>query len=157
MVSAARRHIEQRCNRVVVRQKWRIYFDYQLTDFAVEPFPVHELEQIQYIDIDGATQTVSTSIYDLDVPRQCVRAAYGEVWPSARWQENAAWADVWAGEYTVSSPINTTAGIPEDMRAVMFMLVEDLYTNRGKQSDIKLNNNDTYDALLAPFVIYENR
>jgi len=157
LVTAARLHVEQRCNRVLMRQKWRIYQDYGLKDFKLEPFPVKEVEQIQYVDIDGATQTVTSTVYSVDIPRQCVYEAYGQTWPGARYQENSAWADVWAGEYDASaSPIDLTAGIPADMKAVMLMLVDDLYANRGKQIDGKLYKNETYDAMLAPFVIYEN-
>lgn len=155
MISAARRHVEARCNRVLVRQKWRIYLDNQLQDFKLEPFEVQEVEQIQYVDIDGATQTVSSSVYTVDIPRQCVYEAYAQTWPDARWQENAAWADVWAGEYKTSdSPVDITAHIPEDLKSVIKLMVTDLYENRGKSSETQLFNNDTYDALLAPHVVY---
>ena len=154
MVSAARRHVEAYTRRAIVRQKWRIYLDSFSSEIALAPPPVQEIAQIQYIDGDTSpqTQTVSTSIYELDRARQVVRLAYGQTWPTPRSQYNAAWIDLWSGYYDPDvSPINTTGAIPTDLRFAVLMLAEDLFNNRGVQSEIVLNHNRTADALMRPY------
>ena len=103
MISAARKHIEARCNRVLVRQKWRLYMDYGFSAFNLCPHTVQEVEGIYYLDTDGAEQTLSSSVYTVDIPRQQVYLAYSQSWPGTRTVENAVWADVWAGYYKTVS------------------------------------------------------
>jgi len=155
MITAARRHIEQRTRRALVRQKWRIYLDsLSASEIALEPPPVQEIAQMQYIDgtTSPATQTIAPTVYELDKPRQVLRLAYGQTWPAPRYQHNAAWVDVWSGYYdSTASPINTTVDVPTDLRYAILMLVEDLFSNRGVQSEIVLNHNRTAEALMRPY------
>lgn len=155
-VVSARKHFEARCDRVLVRQQWRLYMD-RFEDFELQPYKVQEVEQIQYTDIDGATQTLDTSIYTVDIPRQMVYTAYNQVYPAARDVRNAVWADVWAGEYKVNSPIDLTTDIPQDIKGVLYYLIEDFYKNRGSTSEVSMFRNETYDALLQPHIKYANR
>lgn len=154
-IKAARQHIEARCNRAIVRQKWRIYRDGGLGAMKLQPAMVREVEQVQYIDTAGATQTLASSVYTFDVPRQELYLAYGQSWPSARAIASSVWADVWAGEYTVASPVDILAEIPEDIKTAILMMVEDLYEHRGRQSEISLYGNRAFDALIRPYVTYE--
>ncbi len=156
LIVAARQHLEARCDRVLVRQKWRLYMP-GFSAFKLEPYKVQEVEQIQYTDIDGATQTLSSSVYTVDIPAQEVYTAYNQVWPQARNVDNAVWADVWSGEYELNSPIDVVSGIPEDIKSVILFLVADLYENRGKSSEINLYKNETFDALIQPHIQYANR
>lgn len=158
MISAARRHAERRCDRVFVRQKWRLYMDNGFSAFELSPAEVQEVEGIYYLDTDGAEQTLSTSVYTVDIPRQEVYLAYNQSWPGTRTVRNAVWADVWAGYYkTDSSPIDQLQYIPEDIKIAILLAVEDMYTNRGKQSEIQLHPNDTFDMLLQPHRYYAHR
>lgn len=157
-IRAARQHVESRCNRVIVRQKWRLYLDDGFRAFHLRPTKVQEVEQIQYLDTDGATQTLSTSVYTADIPRQAVYLAYSQSWPSTRTVGNAVWADVWSGYYkTSNSPIQIKEDIPDDIRAAMLLLIEDLYEHRGKNSEIVLRENPTFNALVQSHIVYENR
>ena len=117
MITSARKHVEMITNRVLVRQKWRLYLDHGLQAFELQPATVQEVDQIQYVDTDGNTQTLATSVYTVDIPRQAVYLAYNQSWPATRTVRNAAWADVWAGYYkTDSSPIDVLADMPEDIK-----------------------------------------
>lgn len=154
-IAAARAHIEIRCNIKIVRQMWRVYFDSGLRDFDLAISPVQEISSIQYINQAGEMEIVGPEIYNLDVPGGVVYTAHGQTWPSARGDRNSAAADVWAGYYrTDSSPINVTADIPDDLKSAMLLLIEDMYSHRGKNSEINLINNPTYEALLGPHVNY---
>lgn len=155
LIKGAREHFELRCNRKLVRQKWRLYMDYGLGDFKFDVYPVQEVEQIQYVDTDGATQTLSSSIYTVDIPRQCVYRAYNQVYPATRNILNAAWADVWAGEYIATeSPIDTTVRMPGNAKIAMLMMINDAYEHRGAQSEMALFANRTYEILIEPLINY---
>lgn len=157
-IRAARRHIEQRCNRVFVRQKWRLWLDYGFSAFDLAPAVVREVESVNYLDTDGASQVLASSVYTVDIPRQQIYLAYNQSWPGTRSVQNAIWVDVWAGEYqTGTSPIDIRLDIPEDIRLAMLMLVADFYENRGRHSEITLNVNASFDALIQPWIFYENR
>ena len=153
---AARQWVEARTNRVLVRQKWRQYWDF-FQVFKLEPASVKEIDQIQYTDSTGATITWATTEYTFDEPRQEVYLAFGMVHPVTRSVRNAVWLDVWSGYYNNAvSPLDVRDGVPEDIKTVIKMLVEDLYNNPGKHSEIQLYNNATFDAMLQPFVVYAN-
>ena len=155
MITAVRRHVEVRCNRALVRQKWRLYMDYGFSEFNLLPYKVQEVEGIYYLDTDGTEQTLATSVYTADIPRQRVYLAYNQSWPATRYVRNAIWCDVWAGEYKAEdSPVDVTGHIPQDLKNAMLLMISDIYENRGKSSDMQLFHNATYDALLNPHVVY---
>ncbi len=154
LIKAARLHAEQRTNRVYVRQQWRLWMDYKFTEFKLLPAFVREVDQIQYIDADGATQTLATSVYTVDIPRRCVYLAYNQSWPAVRYQRSAIWADVWAGEYDeTASPIDDTAGVPEDLKQAVLMIVADSYEHREAGMEITLHENKAVDAYLSRLVL----
>lgn len=155
MIVAARKHIEQRCNRAIVRQKWRLYMDGGFSRFKLEPTMAQEVEAIYYLDTDGAEQTLSSSVYTVDIPRQCVYLAYNQSWPGTRTIENAVWADVWSGYYkTTASPIDLKSNIPEDIKYAVLLAVEDMYEHRGRHSEMQLYPNSTFDMLVQPHIVY---
>lgn len=49
--------------------------------------PVQSVSSIQYYDGNNASQTVSSSIYNLDIPCRMIRLAYQQSWPTVadRW------------------------------------------------------------------------
>lgn len=158
MIVSARKHIEQRCGRVIVRQKWRLFFDYSMHSFELWPPMAQEVEQIQYLDGDGATQTLSSSVYTVDIPRQQVYLAYGQSWVSTRFVRNAIWADVWSGYYKLSSPIDQLVDIPQDIKNAILILIAEMYEHRTVnvigQTVAGLG---TFDALVQPHIVYAAR
>jgi uncharacterized phiE125 gp8 family phage protein len=51
--------------------------------------PVLAITSIRYVDVDGNTQTLATSVYTLSKARNSVVLAYGQSWPSVRYQPGA--------------------------------------------------------------------
>lgn len=156
-IATARRHVEARTQRAIVRQKWRLYLDAFQDELALEPQPVQEIDQIQYIDSDGATQTLSTSIYELDVAGQRLLKAYNQTWPATRSQANAVWVDVWAGYYDPStSPVKVLASIPEDLKSAILLMVGHQDQNREKgiigTSYVELPD---FDYLIQPYRVFQ--
>ena len=114
---------------------------------ALIPGAVREVDQIQYVDADGATQTVSTSVYAVDIAGQQVLRAYQQTWPTPRYQANAVWVDVWAGMYDeTASPIDTKSDIPAIIRQAIMVQVEDFYDCTDSTEMVK--------RMLQPFRSY---
>jgi len=128
LIKASRQYFESRTGQRVVRQKWRAYFNCFHDAMALAPARVREVDQIQYIDTDGATQTLSTSYYTTDIAGQTVRLAYGQSWPSTRDDYNSVWVDVWSGMYDeTSSPISQLDNVPEDVKQAIVLQVSILH------------------------------
>ena len=151
-VKAARQHVERRTGRSLVRQQWRQYFDFFPPTMFLEPSPVKEVERIQYVDTDGATQTLATSVYEFDEARQIIRLAYEQTWPSSRPHPNSVWADLWCGYYsTGDSPIRPLDNLPEDLTSAILLVTGELFENR-EQSVIGLTvtASRTFEMLIQP-------
>lgn len=149
LIKAARQHVEERLNRVIIRQKWRLYFDDFPEVMKLEPWTVREIDQIQYEDTDGNTQTVSSSIYTFDFAGQRIYKAYDQVWPDARTERNAVWVDLWAGFYSTGSPV--ADDVPEALKTAIKMMVGWLYEHRTPVTEMQLYHNDAFEALIAPY------
>lgn len=148
---AARAYVEEHTRTKLVRQKWRVFLDWNLHEIDFEPSPVQEVDQVQYVDGDGVTQTVSTSIYTVDIPRQRLLLAYDQTWPTTRNQRNAAWVDVWTGFYDAgNSPIDIVGDIPDDLKGAIFMLADHMYEHRGVSVAPGFGQDPVFAALLAP-------
>lgn len=152
LITGARRHVEARTNSAIVRQKWRVYIDAFCAEIPLGKLPAQEVDSIQYIDGDGATQTVGAEVYELDRQTGTVLLAYGQTWPTPRYQKNAAWVDYWAGHYDpASSPVDILAQIPEDLKIAIKMLVENMYEHRGSASESQLFSNTAFEMLIGPY------
>lgn len=64
--------------------------------------PLQEVASIEYVDIAGDTQTLSTSVYSVDTTSQpgLVTLAYNQYWPSIRGQHHAVTINYKAGYIT---------------------------------------------------------
>lgn len=151
MIGSARAYVEEHTRTRLVRQSWRTFMDYSLQEIDLVPNHVQEVIQVQYVDEDGATQTVTSSVYEVDIPRQRLHLAYDQVWPTTRHQRNAAWVDVWTGYYVATnSPLDLTGDIPADLRGAIYMLLDHLYENRGLLVPRSFGQDPVFNALIGP-------
>jgi uncharacterized phiE125 gp8 family phage protein len=74
--------------------------------------PVMAVTSITYIDTNGATQTLATSVYDLDKNAEpaVVRLKYVQIWPPTREQPNAVTVNYISGYV---APFTATANMPD--------------------------------------------
>ena len=84
--------------------------------------PLLSVDSITYIDNDGNSQTLATSIYDVDINSILGRItlAYGEAYPTTRQQVNAVTYTYKAGYSKVPTPI----------KSAILLLCGHLYENR---------------------------
>jgi uncharacterized phiE125 gp8 family phage protein len=153
-IAAARRHIEWRINRPIMRQKWRLYLDQFCDPIDLLKRPVISIDAVNYIDSDGVTQVLGgatspinpSAYYSLDVANGFMRKAYGANYPTPRAQPQAVWVDFWAGLADTSTSPQGRA--PEDIRSAVLLLTGHLYEHRESQSDLQLYENSTLDLLI---------
>lgn len=94
LVSEARARAERVTGRALVTQTWKLRLDrfpcYDGAVFVNLP-PLASVSSITYVDTDGATQTLSAALYQVDAYSQPGRIApaYDESWPDTREQLNA--------------------------------------------------------------------
>lgn len=126
LISEARRHVETLLGRALAAQTLAARFDrFPCWVITLERPPVTSITSLQYVDTDGATQTLDPSKYLADLHSEPARItpAYGQVWPSARCQMNAVTVTYVAGYATV-------AAVPGPIRRAIAMLVAHWFENR---------------------------
>jgi uncharacterized phiE125 gp8 family phage protein len=124
LIKTAREHCETKTQRQLIAATWKLYLDefpccYDAVRYAPtnamygEPIrlghsPLMGVDSISYVDTNGATQTLATSVYSVDKNTEPARIvlAYNQVWPPTRPQMNAVTITYVAGfatPYTISS------------------------------------------------------
>lgn len=155
LIDSATQYCERYLQTSIVRQQKRVYFDVFADEFYLPQGPAKEIVQMQYLDGDGAEQTVNSSLYSFNNFEPYVRRAYSAIWPAQRYVQNAVWIDYWAGYYDeAASPVDVTADVPPAIRDAITMIVLDIYEHREAQSEIELYRNRAADMLLDSFREY---
>lgn len=76
---------EQHMGRGLLTQTWKANFDAFVDDLPLPmAAPLQSVTSVIYYDSDGAQQTLSASVYDVDTQARpgCVRLKSGQAWPS---------------------------------------------------------------------------
>ena len=126
LIEAVRTWAEDTLNRALISQTWT----YIIEDFAdkipLPRGPAISITQIDYIDTDGNSQTLSSSIYEADVNGidGFVRRSFNQVWPSTRDVYNAITIT-----YVVGFG-STSIAIPKPIIQGMLVMIADLYEHR---------------------------
>ena len=151
LVAAVRQHLDGYSGylgRALITQTWRL----DLERFSsVERIPLPRLQSvtsITYIDSNGDTQTVSSSVYEVISDGDWdgyVRKLTSQSWPT----------DV-STEYAYPVSITFKAGfgdswndVPEDIRLAALMLIAETYMSRGEFIPDNLVKNPNARLLLA--------
>lgn len=96
--------------------------------------PLVSVTTLNYVDSDGATQTLSSSNYRVDAITEPGRitVAYNLSWPDIRSVTNAVTITYVAG-------YGKAAAVPDDVKAAIKLIVGHLYEHRESVSEITLN------------------
>lgn len=144
-ILAARRFAEGYTRRAFVTQTFDQTFDYDWPAvcgsqqiFLLLP-PLASVTSITYVDVDGATQTLSSSDYRVltDGVLGRVVPAYNVTWPAVRSQENAITVRFVAGW--------DASVVPDEIRTAILLHTELLF---DRDPDMQENLEATRDALL---------
>ncbi|MCG8670206.1 MAG: head-tail connector protein [Pseudomonadales bacterium] len=136
IVAAARQHTEEYLGRSLIMQTWKLYLDCFPDTIELPRGPVSSVTSIEYLDTAGASQTLSTDVYRVDLksiyPR--ITTDYGQVWPSTRDVINSVTVTYVTGYGSAASDI------PTPIIQAIKLLVGHLYENREATSAVVIHD-----------------
>ena len=150
MILAARNWGEGFTRRAFITQTWDLFLDYFPPVIDVPRPPLQSVTSITYVDGDGNSQTLATSVYtvDADSERGRIYLAYDQSWPSLREIPKAVTVRFVAGYGA------TYASVPEDLRQALLMHVSRIYEMREPVvTGTIVNDTGADQALLRPYQI----
>jgi uncharacterized phiE125 gp8 family phage protein len=131
--------------RALVTQSWELLLDRFpcACEFAIPLPPLRSVESITYVDTNGDTQTLATSVYAVDTTSEpgVVSLKYGQVWPTTRCQRNAVTIAFTAG-------YGTGDDVPERVKSAIKLKVADLFYQTQ-------DNAAAVEALVFPFRVFQ--
>lgn len=137
-IQAATAMVERDTERALITQTRKAYLPYFTREIKLQVTPISAVS-IQYLDIDGATQTLSTSIYqaNLNSTPTVIREKYAQCWPETQCDtDNAVTITVTAGYGAAES-------VPVLLREAILVKVKRLYMGCGDERDM------VYDGLIS--------
>lgn len=146
-IRAARSHVESRTGTRLVTQTLALRAD-DWSDLESLPVaPVQSVSSISYVDTDGATQTLATTVYEARL--------YG-LSPAVVLKYNQTWPTIRSGSLitvTVVAGYGSAESVPDEIAQAMLLMVGDLYAFRetaqvGSVAG-KIPTSAAVDALLA--------
>ncbi len=125
-IAAARILLEKQTNLAFVTQTYQLYLPAFARCVELPKPPLQQVVSVKYIDVAGAEQTVSDSVYEVDnVSRPGrLRLRAGQAWPTSAQQLNAVVIEYTAG-------FGNAATVPELLKHGMKMLIGDWYESRS--------------------------
>lgn len=156
LITSARQQAEQICRRAFIIQKWMVTLDHfpisgmnNCGEIILQYAPLISVDSITYVNSDGATQTLATSLYKVDNISEPARImpAYGTTWPATRNEINAVQITLTAGWENASS-------VPQPIKSWMLLRIAAMYENRESDTVIDRGVMDSLpfvDQLLAPY------
>ncbi len=156
-ILAARLHAENYIRGAIITQTWDAKYDhgwpmvwvrdYCRTRIELPLRPVQSVTSVSYVDDNGATQTLSGSLYTthLDRPVPCIDRAYNQSWPSVRDVSDAITVRFVAGYLPEK--------VPDGIRQAILLLIGHWYANRETVNigNITSELPFTTQALLDPY------
>jgi len=113
-IASARAHVEAYCGTPLVSRTVTVKCD-SFDDFASFPvLPLTSISSIAYLDTAGASQTLSTDVYEVrtDGLTASIALKYGQSWPSIR-----------DGSRITVTAVAGYASIPDDIKHALLLLV----------------------------------
>jgi uncharacterized phiE125 gp8 family phage protein len=137
LITAARQWCEQYTRRALAPQTITAVYDAFPCDPIELPIaPAQSVDSITYIDNEGATQTLSTSVYTFNSYTNEIWLKYNQSYPSTRSDVNAV-TIVYEAGYTDEDSSPNNDPMPKPIYQAMLLLIGHLYEHREA---VDLNN-----------------
>lgn len=132
LITAARQYVETWTGKALITQTLRLTRDYfpglrEGYTFRLPKPPLATVTSVQYTDTAGATQTVDSATYVVDVTAEVGRIglAWGEIWPTDAIEQIAAVKVNYTAGYGL-----TGASVPAPIKQAMLLLIGHWFVNR---------------------------
>ena len=125
-VEAARRQVELFTRRALVNTTFTLKLDAFPVEIRTPRSPLSSVTSITHIDCDGNSQTVASSVYDVDTDTEPGRIflKFDQSWPDTRTINNAVTVTFVAGFGSAAS------SVPESLRSAVRLLAAHYYEQR---------------------------
>lgn len=155
-LAAAREWAERFTGRALALQTLEIALDgFPCCALALPGTPVSTVTWIRYIDANGATQTLSPLLYQLDRYSEPSRLLpVGDIdWPAiSSTALNPVIVRFEAGYSQIGDSPQSTPLLPASIRAALLLILGDLYENAEDSNDLNLSQIPRgAESLLRPF------
>lgn len=150
---AARQLCEKRTGRSLITQKWTGKLDCwpACGEIGLPYGPVQAVESVTYLDANDATQTLATSVYEVDAlslrPRLALRS--GQSWPALSTRRQAITVLVRTGFG------DTAEAVPEPLRGWIALVAGTMFANREADAERAVQRHPFVDGLLDPYTLHE--
>lgn len=131
LIKGSRKWCEGYQNRAYITQTIKLYMDrFPRTILLPRPLAI-SVTSITYVDTAGATQTLSTDVYDLDAISQpgVIFLKHSQIWPAVRGDRNGIIVTITAG-------YGAAAAVPDDIVHAIKLMTAHLYEFRQPVSEI---------------------
>ncbi len=134
LIKVARDWCENYQNRAYISQTITAKFDRFPTIIRLPRSPLISVTSIAYIDSAGDSQTIDSSVYEVDTTSEpgLVTLAFNQLWPSTRRIHHAITV-----VYKAGFGADATA-VPDRIKAAMKLVIGHLYEHREEDSEIVL-------------------
>ncbi len=132
LLSAARRQAEVETGRALITQTWTMTLRaFPETIWLPRP-PLQSVTSISYVDTDGATQTLASSVYRVSANAEpaTIERAYNQQWPSTRTVSDAV-TIVYVAGYQKGS-------VPEDIRLAIILMAAEWLNHPYNADDVSV-------------------
>lgn len=144
------------CEHFTGRQFITATWVYRIPDFEAEIIvpkpPLQSVTSIAYIDANGDSQTLASSVYQVNIRSiyGSIKEAHGQTWPTTRSDDYNAVTITYVAGYG-----DDTTDVPEDIRIAILQLVEHWYENREPEltGTISKSLDAMLKALLWPYKV----
>lgn len=149
LIAAARANAEDRLQRTLITTTWVATFaSFAGLTLPLPMAPVQAVSSVAYVDALGASQTLDSSAYRVDLAAALVQPS--DAWPSdvASNTSNAVTVAYTAGFGS------TAADVPAPIRQWLLLAIGDMYANRERSSDKPAVPQQFADGLLDPYKVW---
>lgn len=136
LIKAATERAEIDTQRSLLPQTWTLRLDsffHSHHVFLLPRPPLVAVTSVQYVDVDDVLQTLSSSLYQVDIFSEPGRLSPidGQSWPTTKIQLNAVTIIYTAGYAEPEL-------VPETIKSVIKMMVDHTFEHRGEVTELKL-------------------
>lgn len=155
LIKSATLQAENITKRRLITQTWKMYLDFFPCRSWIEiPYsPLQSITNVQYVDRNGATQTLSSSLYNVSVARERgrIQLNVGQSWPLAAMQQDSVIITAVVGYGSARS------AVPEPIKQAMLLLLGHWYNQREDVvfGVVGTKVPNTSQALLSPYISFE--
>ncbi len=135
LIKAAVEDVEDYTRRALITQTWDWKMDGGLRDMRTPKGKLQSVSSISYIDDNGDSQTLSSSVYTVDTDSEPGRIvlAYDQTWPTTRDVVNNVTVRIVVGYGGVTA-------VPKGIVSYILNLVDHCYEHRTPVSELSLAN-----------------